>query len=91
MRFNAEDDLKNCGNCSLSLFDSREAAISFWFSDSKFMEKIRGRLQYTHILKGELKKELGVATKERPHLELFEYAGVELRNHFEILEPLIKP
>ena len=89
VRFNSEEDLKNCGFCSLSLFDDLQAAKNIWFKPSKFAAKLRASLRYTHILKGTIKKDMGVATNNTPHFELFEYEGVELRdNNFIVYEEL---
>lgn len=88
MRFNSEEDMRNCGYCSLSLFDNAKAATETWFSNKKHMIRIREMLKYTHLLKGTIKKELGVATDGKPHFEFFEYENVELREVFVVLSEL---
>ena len=86
-RFNSWDDLQKCGYCSLSMFISEYAAIEEW---SKFPDRIRELLGYTHILVGDIDNNTGLVSSERPHFELFEYASsADLRERFTVSKALI--
>ena len=88
IRINSKDNIKICGNCSLSMFVNVEEAKKFWFE--VLPGRLREFLKYTHLLQGNITKNMGVISKERPHFELFEYEGVELKNVFKEVGLLIK-
>lgn len=69
------------------MFKTENGARHKWTKEIK--ANVRQMLGYTHLLVGEIKKNLGVMSIERgEHFTFFEYEGVELRDHFEVLDTL---
>ena len=86
-RINAPDDIVNCAYCSLSMYKTKDSVKSKW--NEELPKRIRSLLKYTHLLEGALKKEHGVMSIEKGnHFSFFEYEGVELKEHFKVVDEL---
>ena len=86
-RRNFESDNERCKACSLSLFESKEA-ISKKFKS--FPKRTKQLLGFTHIAKGGLDEEDGLASEvERSgHFSFFEYEKAHIAKKFTVIEPL---
>jgi hypothetical protein len=86
-RINANSDEQNCAYCALSMFKTADGARKKW--NQELTERTRQLLQYTHLLVGDIKKELGVMSIEKgDHFTFFEYEGTNLQEHFQIFDEL---
>ena len=80
------NDTFRCGMCGLSFFHTKEYAKEFW---EGLGEPVHEILKYTHVLYGNIEKDMGVAYEiEKPHFLFYEYEGVELRPSFQIIDVL---
>lgn len=87
IRINDASDPTNCAYCGLSMYKTEDGARDKWLKE--LPERIRKLLGYTHLLKGQIKENLGVMSIEAgSHFTFFEYEGVELRDHFSVLGTL---
>jgi hypothetical protein len=81
-----DNDTFRCGMCGLSFFRTKKDAKDSW---DAIGEPVQQNLKYTHVLYGDIVKELGVAKNvETPHFLFYEYEGVELLDYFEIEDEL---
>lgn len=82
-RINDVNGPTNCAYCALSMFKTEDGARKKWWKE--LQPRHRELLKYTHLLVGELKKELGVMSIESgDHFSFFEYEGVNLHGHFKV-------
>lgn len=81
-----DDDITfKCGMCGLSFFRTKEAALEKW---EEIGEPVQQNLKYTHILIGEINKEMGVSKGNGKHFLFYEFEGVELRKTFKVADRL---
>lgn len=81
------DANKHCSMCGLSMFDS---IVNAKKRHDALLPKWKEDLGYTHIAKGQIKKELGVITSisKDGHFDFFEYEGVNLTTEFVVFAEL---
>lgn len=89
IRFNSLGEKQKiaCDLCSVSLHNTLEASKTAWNMLNPY-QKVK--LKYTHVLGGNITKEMGVLTaiNKDGHFEIFEYEGIDLRATFEVVDVL---
>ena len=76
-----------CNQFALSMFETEEQGIKYFHS---FKPRLRRKLGYTHIAKGYVNHNDGLAnpSDEQGHFGFHEYEKVELTHKFEIINSL---
>ena len=85
-RRNSKDD-KVCENCALSFFVDKNKAIK---SFNNLSPSAKQNIGYTHVIHGTVAQTDGLRNvpTQAGHFILFEYAGIELKNKFSVIETL---